>query len=321
MAQSYSTTLYYYLSGRRNSQRTCEGRCILIFFLVQVRALDVTQPHPLSMEDYEASDSELYVEDGYSGPIYYDYNSQQLVRADYTPYKLPRTTTSLHDGQSELQRPQEPRPEPKSVTTKFSKYLGTQLKDDLTPPTFQRFRAEWNAYLQVSNITAAQEKEQFVDYAIAGNAKLLVVIQYEQNLRTTPVEDIIKFLESKLTGHLGIRQKAAIVENVQQNLRESSLITLFINLQLAFKNRPTISAEEKILAAFKAFKSDALIENVAKRENEFKDDWNKFQTIANEEWGHIGTVNAVPDQVAKLQNQVNFLQAQMQQRDQVNAFR
>lgn len=100
MAQSYSTTLYYYLSGRRNSQRTCEGRCILIFFLVQVRALDVTQPHPLSMEDYEASDSELYVEDGYSGPIYYDYNSQQLVRADYTPYKLPRTTTSLQDAMS-----------------------------------------------------------------------------------------------------------------------------------------------------------------------------------------------------------------------------
>ena len=56
--------------------------------------------------------------------------------------------------------------------------------------------------------------------------------------------------------------------------------------------------------------SKTLANNVAKREKEFKGDWIRFQQIASEEWGFMGGKDTEPDQVAKLQSQLNAIQEQ-----------
>jgi hypothetical protein len=84
-----------------------------------------------------------------------------------------------------------------------------------------------------------------------------------------------------------MRGKAEIVKKIQQNIKEESLINLFLALELAFASRPNATEEDKILAAFDAFRSKTLADNVGKREREIAGSWTNFQRIASEEWGFM----------------------------------
>ena len=122
-----------------------------------------------------------------------------------------------------------------------------------------------------------------------------------------------------------------MIKKIQQNTREESLINLFLELDLAFASRTNATEDDKILAAFDAFRSKALANNVAKREKEFKGDWISFQQIASEEWGFMGGKDNEPDQISKLQSQLNAIQEQsvqmirehqrafQEQKEQINA--
>jgi hypothetical protein len=191
--------------------------------------------------------------------------------------------------------------------SKFIKYKGLQLKDDLSVAAFQRFKAEWTTYLTVHVLSKMQKKEQLVDRALAGNAKLIASQAFKERFGAASEEEILQFLESKISAHMGVRGKAEMIKKVQQNTREESLINLFLALDLAFASRPNATEDDKILAAFEAFRSKTLANNVAKREKEFKGDWTNFQQIASEEWGFMGGIDTEIDQIAKLQSQVNAL--------------
>ena len=249
----------------------------------------------------------------YSPALYYDYANNQLVQADYTPYKLPRIPNTLHGGELGLDSPADDSEKEKheeSSKSKFIKYKGLQLKDDLSVTTFQRFKAEWEAYLTISALTKKQKKEQLVDRAIAGNAKLIASQAFKDQFGAANDEQILQFLENKISAHLGLRGKAGIIKRIQQNTKEESLINLFLELDLAFASRPNATEEDKILAAFEAIKSTTLANNIAKREREFEGDWIKFQQIASEEWGFMGGKDTEPDQTAKLQSQLNTIREQ-----------
>jgi hypothetical protein len=271
------------------------------------------------MEEYDATEM---IHDEYSEPIYYDYKANQLVKADYTPYKLPRTLISSHGGQSKANYEPDTRAEEPRSSKKVSKYTGIQLKDDLSVETFVQFKGQWDAYHLTKDLTAEQKRSQLMDYAIAGRAKTLINIQFGDKLKTATAESIIEALKEKIAGHLGVRQKQAVIKRVKQNLRETSLINLFLDLELAFSVRFTATAEEKILAAFEAFSSEKLAKNVAAREREYRNSWNDFQRVANEEWGAMGAEDTLPVEVAKLQSRINMLESKSsQQFQELNAIK
>jgi hypothetical protein len=166
------------------------------------------------------------------------------------------------------------------------------------------------AYLQVNKLTKEQKKEQLLDRALAGNAKLITSQHFQGNFGQASPEEILDFLESKINAHLGIRGKAEMIKRVQQNTKEESLINLFLALELAFASRPNATEEDKILAAFDAFRSKTLADNVGKREREIAGNWTNFQRIASEEWGFMGGKDNSADTVAYLQNQILAIQEQ-----------
>src|SRR3990167_5530396 len=135
----------------------------------------------------------------YSEPIYYDYKNKRLINGDYSPFKPTSTQTSLHGvriGGFDPPRYDQELTEDKVSSNKFIKYKGLQLKDDLSVNTFQRFKAEWNAYLLVNSLTPKQKKEQMIDKAIAGNAKLIASQHFQESFAQASHEDILAFLEN-----------------------------------------------------------------------------------------------------------------------------
>lgn len=247
----------------------------------------------------------------YSAPFYYNYHTKGYVDHNFTPTKLPSTHRPLHGGQLGFDQPGEETN--KAVESKFIKYKGIQLKDDLSITTFQRFKAEWEAYLSVNALTKKQMKEQLVDRALGGNAKLIASQAFQDKFGEASAQEIIQLLESKINAHLGLRGKVEMIKKIQQNTKEESLINLFLSLDLAFTSRPNATPEDKILSAFDAIKSRTLANNIAKREKEFAGDWIKFQQIASEEWGFMGGKDNEPDQIAVLQSQLITIQDQSDQ--------
>ncbi|HYN44446.1 MAG TPA: reverse transcriptase family protein, partial [Candidatus Limnocylindrales bacterium] len=274
------------------------------------------------------------VNDRYSRPCYYDKEQKIWVDDSYNPIELPDTLDLLHGGECGFDSPGETREQQEIPrNSKFIKYKGLQLKDDLSVAAFQRFKAEWTTYLTVHVLTKMQKKEQLVDRALAGNAKLIASQAFKERFGAASEEEILQFLESKISAHMGVRGKAEMIKKVQQNTREESLINLFLALDLAFGSRPNATEEDKILAAFDAFRSKTLANNLAKREKEFKGNWTSFQQIASEEWGFMGGADNEPDQISKLQSQINAIQEQsiqmskdhqntmQEQREQINAIK
>jgi hypothetical protein len=250
----------------------------------------------------------------YSTPFYYNYHTKDYVDQNFTPTKLPVTKRPLHGGEYGFDTPVDDQDKhEESRESKFIKYKGLQLKDDLSIATFQRFKAEWEAYLNVNTLTNKQIKEQLVDRALAGNAKLIASQAFQDRFGEASAQEILQLLDNKINAHLGLRGKVEMIKKIQQNTKEESLINLFLSLDLAFASRPNTTQEDKILSAFEAIKSRTLANNIAKREREFAGDWIKLQQIASEEWGFMGGKDNEPDQIAVLQSQLNAIQEQSSQ--------
>ena len=100
----------------------------------------------------------------YSSAIFMDLSTHALVNADCTPFKPTQPShfndlyayqsQRLHGGQSASSMPEEDLSEGSEMVTEhrhnhFSKYRGAPLAEDLSIETFQQFKTEWIAYLQM----------------------------------------------------------------------------------------------------------------------------------------------------------------------------
>jgi hypothetical protein len=259
----------------------------------------------------------------YSQALYYNYETGDIVDRDYTPVKLPRHET-LHGGQSGFDRPayngmnEEPTQESNQKIYKEyrnEKYKGIQFKDTLTVAAFQSFKAEWSAYVLSTRISKQQQTKELLSRGISGKAKVLVTKKFQDQVADTEAAEILKFLEDKVGAHLGVLGKMELVKKIKQDLKEESLINLFLELDTAFETTPNKSDERKIEAAFEAFRSPTLKMSLAKKEEKWRGNWIVFQEKANKIWGDMGGKDAGGEEITNIKQQLNFIQNQAEQRD------
>ncbi len=260
----------------------------------------------------------------YSEPCYFDAEQEIWVNEQYEPVKLPSTFSRLHGGQYGFDRPANNGMDEETTQNvnqqfyknvyKAEKYKGVQFKDTITVSAFQAFKSEWNAHILSTRLSKKQQTKQLLSKGLAGKAKIIVSHRFEEQLAETEAVVILKFLEDKISASLGVLGKMELVKKVKQDVKEESLINLFLTLDTLFESTPK-SDDQKIEIALDSLQSSNLKISMGKKEEKWKGDWNKFQEIANKVWGNMGGKDTESEEVNKLKHQLNFIQNQVELRD------